>query len=60
MSTLDSTAHDDRSRSPLDASSPKRILVAELLAGAQEAILVHNGADYRLRITSKGRLILTK
>ena len=37
-----------------------RIPVLNLLDGRKEAILVHNGEDYRLRITSKGRLILTK
>lgn len=34
--------------------------VSDLLHGAREAILVHNGAEYRLRITANGRLILTK
>lgn len=31
-----------------------------LLQGTREAIIVHNGEHYRLRITSKGKLILTK
>lgn len=31
-----------------------------LLQGAREAIIIHNGENYRLRITSKGKLILTK
>jgi len=34
--------------------------VSELLAGTRQAILEHNGQDYRLRITSNGKLILTK
>ena len=34
--------------------------VADLLRGGREAILVHNGSEYRLRITANGRLILTK
>ena len=42
------------------AEEPPRIPVLNLLDGRKEAILVHNGEDYRLRITSKGRLILTK
>ena len=37
-----------------------RIIVSELLAGGREAILVHDGQDYRLRITANGKLILTK
>ncbi len=42
------------------AQETPRIPVLNLLDGRKEAILVHNGEDYRLRITSKGRLILTK
>lgn len=34
--------------------------VREILDGRQEVILVHAGERYRLRITSKGKLILTK
>ncbi|MBN8912633.1 MAG: hemin uptake protein HemP [Rhizobiales bacterium] len=37
-----------------------RYAVSDLLRDAREAILVHNGAEYRLRITANGRLILTK
>ena len=39
---------------------PRRLKVAELLEGAREAILEHSGQDYRLRITTNGKLILTK
>ncbi|MGE3481147.1 MAG: hemin uptake protein HemP [Gammaproteobacteria bacterium] len=31
-----------------------------LLDGRPELIIEHAGAEYRLRITSKGKLILTK
>ncbi len=34
--------------------------VSDLLADAREAILEHNGQEYRLRITASGKLILTK
>ncbi len=37
-----------------------RYRVDELLKGGREAILVHRGQEYRLRITSAGKLILTK
>lgn len=37
-----------------------RYQVSDLLRGGREAILEHNGAEYRLRITANGRLILTK
>ncbi|WP_284178256.1 hemin uptake protein HemP [Rhabdaerophilum sp. SD176] len=34
--------------------------VADLLGAEREAILLHNGDRYRLRITANNRLILTK
>ncbi|MBS0234195.1 MAG: hemin uptake protein HemP [Proteobacteria bacterium] len=37
-----------------------RYRVDELLKGGREAVLVHRGQEYRLRITSTGKLILTK
>ncbi len=37
-----------------------RYVVSDLMQGGREAILEHNGAEYRLRITANGRLILTK
>ena len=40
--------------------APVRYSVTELLRGGREAILEHNGGDYRLRVTANGRLILTK
>ncbi len=43
-----------------EPQQPVRVLVCELLAGRREAILVHGGQDYRLRITANGKLILTK
>ena len=40
--------------------APERIVTATLFKTAREIILVHNGEDYRLRVTAKGKLILTK
>lgn len=37
-----------------------RIAVETLLSGGREAILLHGGTEYRLRLTSNGKLILTK
>lgn len=57
------------SRDDADEPNPKptppnpkvrRLKVSELLAGQREAILEHDGQDYRLRITANGKLILTK
>lgn len=48
-------------QSPSESSATvRRIPVVELLLGAEEVILVHQGQDYRLRLTQNGKLILTK
>ena len=61
------TAAEDRTRADnivettaAQRESKVRVLVAELLQGGREAILEHDGQDYRLRITANGKLILTK
>jgi hemin uptake protein HemP len=60
------TAADERYRanavSEAQENSDKkvRVIVAELLQGGREAVLEHDGQDYRLRITANGKLILTK
>jgi hemin uptake protein HemP len=51
---------DDGRRADRAQAGPRRLSVAELLAGSREAILEHSGQDYRLRITANGKLILTK
>lgn len=45
---------------PLSINPIKRIAVSDLMAGGREAVLLHNGDEYRLRLTSNGKLILTK
>lgn len=40
--------------------SPRRIRRAELLGTACELIIEHGGGEYRLRLTSNDKLILTK
>jgi hemin uptake protein HemP len=46
---------------PISANPPvKRIAVSDLLDGGREAVLLHDGDEYRLRLTSNGKLILTK
>ena len=56
-----STNNKDRSvsKSP-SAPTPPVINVRDLLGQAREAILVHQGEHYRLRITASDKLILTK
>ncbi len=39
---------------------PPRFVLSDLLNGSREAIIEHDGQDYRLRVTSNGKLILTK
>lgn len=39
---------------------PLRIDLRDLLEGQREAVIVHDGQEYRLRITSNDKLILTK
>jgi hemin uptake protein HemP len=52
---------DDAPSDPGDPRRPPvRVELASLLAGGREAIIVHNGEDYRLRVTANGKLILTK
>ncbi len=40
--------------------APPRQSTDRLFSGAREMIIEHNGEEYHLRITSKGKLILTK
>ena len=42
------------------ASAPARIDGAQLFGGQREVLIVHNGEEYRLRITRQEKLILTK
>ena len=45
----------------ISSSQPaKRIAVSDLMGGGREAVLLHDGDEYRLRLTSNGKLILTK
>jgi hemin uptake protein HemP len=48
--------------SPEPAGNPPPLTLtsAELLRGARELTILHAGEAYRLRLTSRDRLILTK
>lgn len=54
----------DTARKPVSLNhkgpSVPRIDPSALLASSREIILVHNEQEYRLRITSNDKLILTK
>ncbi|ATQ70369.1 MULTISPECIES: hemin uptake protein HemP [Methylosinus] len=46
---------------PFDAPrKPREIPIGELLGEAREALILHAGERYRLRITANNKLILTK
>ena len=38
---------------------PRRIRSEDILRGAREIVIEHDGRQYRLRITQNGKLILT-
>lgn len=39
---------------------PERVPIDSILRGRQEVIIQHRNDEYRLRITSNGKLLLTK
>ncbi len=50
-----------QSHPPRQAAEPlPRFKVSELLGGGREAVLEHEGQEYRLRITANRKLILMK
>ena len=55
-----SSARASRDQARVQRHAIRRLRVDDLLGGAKEAILEHEGQDYRLRITSNHKLILTK
>jgi hemin uptake protein HemP len=42
-----------------DSGAPERVTSRELLGRCAELIIVHDGREYRLRVTQNGKLILT-
>ena len=47
---------------PITADNPlkqKRIASEQLLGEHREVVILHNGREYRLRLTQSGKLILT-
>jgi len=51
---------DVRKAATSNAGLLPRVPVTDLMGGGREAVLVHDGTEYRLRLTSNGKLILTK
>jgi hemin uptake protein HemP len=42
------------------AAAPRRVDIRDLLGGGRELRILHGAEEYRLTLTSKGKLILTK
>jgi hemin uptake protein HemP len=57
---MPSPAHPIPAPVPDTPSPIRRIAVGELLSGANQVILVHQGQEYHLRLTRANKLILTK
>ena len=53
--------HSASSRSPSGAvtSAPIKVRSEALLGPNRELVIMHNGREYRLRLTQSGKLILT-
>jgi hemin uptake protein HemP len=45
---------------PLPWPQRRRVMTSDLMQGAREVIIVHEGEEYVLRITKTGKLLLTK
>ena len=48
------------SRQPTEPGGPARIDSPALFRGRREVVILHQGQEYRLRITKADKLILTK
>jgi hemin uptake protein HemP len=46
-------------RAVAPALPQKRLTTEQLMGTAREIVIVHNGREYRLRLTQNGKLILT-
>lgn len=44
----------------MENADKSRLRSTEIFKGAREVVIEHEGEEYRLRRTSKGKLILTK
>lgn len=59
MSSSDSSQPCSKAFYRHPGSALPRVASAELLGPRGELVIVHNGRDYRLRLTQNGKLILT-
>ena len=59
MIVVDRTNPLQHDKSAEPATAPQRVRSDALLGHANELLIVHNGREYRLRLTQNGKLILT-
>ncbi len=57
---MEQTSNERDERRGSADTTPPRIDSGSLLRGARELEIEHEGAVYRLRVTGRGKLILTK
>jgi len=57
--STDSGAVRSPARAIPDPGAPRRVRSQDILHGAREIVIEHDGRVYRLRITQNGKLILT-
>ena len=60
MMNTETALHLSEPRRQTSGSPRKRINTTDLMQGAREVVLLHEGEEYVLRITKAGKLILTK
>ena len=59
--SAETPGHEDSSSAEPDPPDARRVIQSqELLKGESEALIEHAGEIYRLRLTSRGRLYLSK
>ena len=46
-------------RAKVTSAEPRRVSSQDLLEGRSELVIVHQGREYRLRLTQNDKLILT-
>jgi hemin uptake protein HemP len=56
---METVPRDPGSQAENTSQPPSRVRSETLLGQAKELVIVHNGREYRLRLTQNGKLILT-
>jgi hemin uptake protein HemP len=51
--------HKEKTVATVPSCVPRRVPSESLLGEAKALLIVHNGREYRLRLTQNGKLILT-